>query len=567
MLHLFFEGKAMASSMFTLDRLLALCFMIFLLAGGELRAFSELIFVESGAPKAVIEVGTPWKRDAGFLELQGTGSVLYADAVIDHGDFVIEAVIQVDELSNSAATFCFEAQSHLGFQGGTGLPFTEGPLFGGAPKFFEDVKGVVPEGQPFRLMIRRQNKRLLVQVDDKTLFETAISNDPLGRFGFRPWRSKMRVYEFQATGEFSPYVKVEPWASDLKAEPVDVFRSGADGYHTYRIPSMVSTTQGTLLAFAEGRKSGGGDAGDIDLLLKRSTDDGKTWSAYQVVWNDGTNTCGNPAPVVDVETGRIWLFLTWNLGSDHEREIMAGQSRFPRRCYMTFSDDDGITWKDPQEMPHLRESHWRWYATGPDKGIQLTRGQYRGRLVIPCNHSDHQDPQQHPYRSHVIFSDDHGKSWKLGGVVGERTNESTLVELSDGRIMDNMRSYHGKNRRAVSISHDGGVTWGDVSLDSALIEPVCQGSLLRLDWSEESRSKGRIVFCNPASRGRERLTLRTSSDDGQTWAFSRCLYRGPSAYSCLTKMPDGRLGVLFERDRYQKMTFVVVDVEWLEAQP
>ena len=130
-----------------------------------------------------------------------------------------------------------------------------------------------------------------------------------------------------------------------------------------------------------------------------------------------------------------------------------------------------------------------------------------------------------------------------------------------------MRSYHGTNRRAVSISHDGGVTWGDVSLDSALIEPVCQGSLLRLDWSEESRSKGRIVFCNPASRGRERLTLRTSSDDGQTWTFNRCLYRGPSAYSCLTKMPGGRLGVLFERDRYQKMTFVVVDVEWLEAQP
>ncbi|MEC8864424.1 MAG: hypothetical protein VXX31_15810, partial [Planctomycetota bacterium] len=109
MLRLFFEGKAMASSTFTLDRLLALCFMIFLLAGGELRAFSELIFVESGAPKAVIEIGTPWKRDAGFLELQGTGSVLYADAVIDQGDFVIEAVIQIDELSNSAATFCFEA--------------------------------------------------------------------------------------------------------------------------------------------------------------------------------------------------------------------------------------------------------------------------------------------------------------------------------------------------------------------------------------------------------------------------------------------------------------------------
>ena len=526
----------------------------------------DLIFVESGAPKSIVEVGQKWRRDAGYLELQGKSNVLFADAVIGQGDFEIRARLQIDELENSAATFCFDDRSHLGFEGGTGVPFTEGPLFGGGPTYYKEIDGQVPEGQAFDFRVRRQGQRLVAMINDQVIYDLPIKDKQLGRFGFRPWRSKMRIYDFRATGNLKPYSDAGSWGDGVTAKPIDVFRSGTEGYHTFRIPSLIATQRGTLLAFAEGRKSGGGDAGDIDLLLKRSTDGGRTWSAPQVVWDDGGNTCGNPAPVVDQETGRIWLFLTWNLGSDHERDIMGGKSQFPRRCYVTFSDDDGKSWSAPKEMPHLRKDTWRWYATGPDKGIQLTQGPLQGRMVIPCNHSDHEDPNLHPYRSHVIYSDDHGRSWKLGGVVGEKTNESTVVELTGGRVMDNMRSYHGQNRRAISISDDGGETWGPVYLDDVLVEPVCQASILRLNWPTSDQQPGRVVFCNPSSRAREQLTLRTSHDDGKTWAHSRCLYEGAAAYSCLTKLADGNLGVLFERDRYQTITFVPVDVAWLEGQ-
>jgi sialidase-1 len=533
---------------------------------GEACAAADLIFVESGAPKAVVEMGQKWRRDAGYLELQGKANVLFADAVIDPGDFEIRARLQIDELENSAATFCFDDRSHLGFEGGTGVPFTEGPLFGDGPTYYEEIDGKVPEGKAFDFVVRRQKKRLVAMINGELFFDLPISDERLGRFGFRPWRSKMRIYDFRATGNLKPYSEAGIWGSDLPTKPVDVFRSRTEGYHTFRIPSLIVTQQGNVLAFAEGRKSGGGDAGDIDLLLKRSTDGGRTWSAPQVVWDDGGNTCGNPAPVVDQKTGRIWLFLTWNLGSDHERDIMAAKSQYPRRCYVTFSDDEGESWAPPKEMPHLRKDTWRWYATGPDKGIQLTQGPLQGRMVIPCNHSDHEDPDLHPYRSHVIYSDDHGESWKLGGVVGEKTNESTIVELTGGRVMDNMRSYHGKNRRAISISDDGGETWGDILLDDVLVEPVCQASILRLNWPGPDDQPGRVVFCNPASRARERLTLRTSHDDGKTWDHSRCLYEGAAAYSCLTKLGNGNLGVLFERDSYQTITFVEVNVAWLEGE-
>lgn len=357
------------------------------------------------------------------------------------------------------------------------------------------------------------------------------------------------------------------WAEHLPYEPVDVFTTGSEGYHTFRIPSIIVTDRGTLLAFCEGRKAGGGDAGDIDLLLKRSTDQGKTWSDLQVVWDDADNTCGNPAPVVDRETGRIWMALTWNLGSEHERQIMAGTTRFPRRAFMTHSDDDGVSWDEPVPMPHLRQDHWRWYATGPDKGIQLTRGAHADRLVIPCNHSDHSDPDVHPWRSHVIYSDDHGRTWKLGDAVGEKTNESTIVELPDGSILDNMRSYHGRNRRAVAVSADGGETWGPVTLDEALLEPVCQASILRYSWpdSDSPTARSRILFSNPASTSRQRLTLRVSYDECKNWAVSRPLYGGPSAYSCLTKLSDGTIGVFFERDGYRHITFVRLTLNWLEG--
>jgi sialidase-1 len=349
----------------------------------------------------------------------------------------------------------------------------------------------------------------------------------------------------------------------------DVFVSGKDGYHTYRIPAIVVTTNRTVLAFCEGRKNSRSDTGKIDLLLKRSTDGGKTWSPQQSVRSDSENVCGNPAPVVDETTGVVWLLMTWNLGADGEREIGNGTSKDTRRVFVTHSSDDGVTWAKPQEITaSVKKPDWRWYATGPANGIQLTRRSHKGRLVIPCNHTELNGSGQSISRAHVIYSDDHGATWQLGGSEDELTNESTVVERADGSLLHNMRSYHKKNRRAMATSSDGGASWSRVKLDQALIEPVCQGSILRYSWPENG-GLSRILFSNPASTRRENLTIRISYDEGATWAVTKVLHAGPAAYSCLTVLPDKSIGCLFEsgdKSAYEKICLARIPLDWLEKE-
>ncbi len=338
------------------------------------------------------------------------------------------------------------------------------------------------------------------------------------------------------------------------APPADIYISGQDGYHTYRIPSLLVTPKGTLLAFAEGRKSSRSDTGHIDLVLKRSTDQGHTWSALQVVASDPPNTIGNPCPVVDCDTGTIWLALTRNLGQDRERDIIAGRSKGTRTVLMTSSNDDGLTWAGPADITAATKlPDWTWYATGPGVGIQLRSG----RLLIPCDHQVLKAPYSH---SHVIYSNDHGKSWKLGGIVGPRVNECQVVERADGSVMLNMRAYRDRHCRAVSISKDGGQSWSALTDDPTLVEPICQASLVRFPGN--ASTKPRLLFSNPASqRKRERMTLRISPDEGRTWPFAKLIYAGPSAYSCLAILPDATVGCLYERDDYAKITFVRVAID------
>lgn len=336
-----------------------------------------------------------------------------------------------------------------------------------------------------------------------------------------------------------------------------VFAEGKDGYAKVRIPAIVATKTGKLLAFAEGRT--GGDSGPIDVVLKSSNDNGQTWSDLKVLWDDGDNTCGNPCPVVDQSTGTIWLLLTWNKGTDSEGEIMAGKSEDVRHVYVMSSKDDGETWSSPKRISETtRRDHWRWYATGPGNGIQLSRGKHAGRLLIPSNHSDHSDPKEHPYRSHVIYSDDHGDTWKLGGVHEARTNESAVVELSDGRVLQQMRSYHDKGVRAMAVSDDGGDSWGKVFLESALNTPVCQANILRYSWPEtkDARDANLIFFSSPRGKDRKAMTVWSSRDDGKSWEVHKNIFPGGSAYSNLVVLPNGELGLLYEKDNYQTISFV-----------
>jgi sialidase-1 len=341
----------------------------------------------------------------------------------------------------------------------------------------------------------------------------------------------------------------------------EVYASSEKGYHTFRIPSVIVTPRGTLLAFAEARRESAGDAGDIDLVLKRSEDGGVSWSPLQVVGDNGPNTFGNPCPVVDRATGTIWLLTTQNRGTDREKDIIAGSSQAGRSVAVLHSTDDGVSWSAPADITAtVKQADWTWYATGPGVGIQ-TRS---GRLVIPANHAVSGSGMHH---SHVVFSDDGGRSWQMGGSADAGTNESQVVELIDGRLMLNMRNHPPKaeNFRLVATSGDGGRTWSQARPDLVLIEPPAQASLLR-STSVAADGRNRLLFSNPASARRERMTVRMSDDDGATWPVSRVVHEGPSAYSSLVVLPDRSIGLLFERgDRspYEKITFVRLTLEWL----
>ncbi len=327
-----------------------------------------------------------------------------------------------------------------------------------------------------------------------------------------------------------------------------LFVAGQDGYHSYRIPAIVVTVRGTLLAFCEGRKNSLADHGDIDLLVKRSHDGGKTWSPQEIVWDDANHTIGNPCPVVDRTTGTVWLPFC----------------RDNREVFVTQSTDDGKTWVPAVEITaQVKPAGWTWYATGPVHGIQLRSG----RLLIPSDHRETSKPGI--MFSHVIYSDDHGATWKVGGSPGEHTDECSAVECSDGSVCLNMRSYHKKNRRAVARSRDGGQTWSPVTLDPALVEPTCQGSIVRY---QGPRTEGPqpILFSNPASTQRKKMTVRITRDDCTTWDAGKSLYAGLSAYSDLCVLPDGTIACLYERGQrhaYETITLARFTLDWLTAKP
>jgi sialidase-1 len=344
-------------------------------------------------------------------------------------------------------------------------------------------------------------------------------------------------------------------AADGPAAPYNLYVSGEGGYDTYRIPALYTTKAGTLLAFAEGRKASRGDAGEIDMLLRRSTDGGATWSPVECIWSDNGNTCGNPCVVQDLDTGVIWMLTNWNLGEDAEPKIIAQTSKDSRRVFVSHSEDDGKTWVPFKDItPAVKKSNWTWYAAGPGVGIQLREGPKKGRLVIPC---DHMEAVTTRYFSHVIISDDHGGTWRCAGITPqEKVNECQVVELPGGRLMLNMRNYEKSSKtRAISFSDDGGDTWSDLTYDAALIEPICQASLIRC----YQQPKPWLLFSNPAdSKKRIRMTVKLSEDNGATWPRSLVLFEGQSAYSCITEMGPNQFAILYEageKDPYDRIVF------------
>jgi len=332
---------------------------------------------------------------------------------------------------------------------------------------------------------------------------------------------------------------------------VDVYVSGTEGYHTYRIPAVVLTNEGTLLAFCEGRKTGRGDHGDLDLMLRRSADGGVTWQPMQLVYEEGGDakiTIGNPCPVVDRTTGTIWLPFC----------------RENDRVFMTKSTDDGKTWAKPTEITRdVKKPEWGWYATGPGHGIQL-RG---GRLLIPSDCGEREGAGSADKKRHslVFYSDDHGTSWKLGGVTDLGMNECEVVELADGSLLLSMRQYLGPKQRAFAVSTDGGLSWSKPKLHPQVHCPVCQASIQRYTLPPAA-AKNRILYSGPGGPGRTHMTVRLSYDEGESWPVSKVLHDGPAAYSDLVVLPDKTVGCLYERGEehpYEKITFARFTLDWL----
>lgn len=351
------------------------------------------------------------------------------------------------------------------------------------------------------------------------------------------------------------------WASlgicAQQAPPVVLWQKDVQ-YPEIRIPSLIVTQKGTVLAFAEGRE-GRSDGGDIDFVLKRSTDNGKTWSEQRVVWDDAGNTCGNPCPVVDHSTGRIILFMSWNSGKESEDT---------RRPYMCTSDDDGRTWSEPMDMTEsCKRSDWGWYATGPGVAIQMRSEKYKGRLIIPANHSYPTDEPKHVvnqeegwgYGAHVLISDDSGATWRISEPITPGCNESQVVELSDGRLMMNMRSYNGLPCRAVAYSKDGGETWSEAYHSYQLPDEQVQASIIEYGKYGDDRM---YLFSNPGNPwDRVYMAIKVSLDDCTTWSNEKLIYAGKSAYSCMAVLPNGNIGLLFEGGktfRHETVTFVSI---------
>jgi sialidase-1 len=320
----------------------------------------------------------------------------------------------------------------------------------------------------------------------------------------------------------------------------DVFKNHSDGYNIFRIPTVIVTQSNKVLAFCEGRKSLF-DNGDIDLVMKNSTDNGRTWSKLIVVWDNGNNTCGNPSPVFDKVTGDVMVVATLN--ND--------------KVFVLRSSDEGNHWEIPVNITSsVKQPEWKWYATGPVHAIQLEHFAFKKRLVVPCNHTV-VGIEKHV--SHVIYSDDNGKTWNLGGSVAqENTDECTIAELVNGSLLLNMRnSERNLPNRKVSMSNDGGATWTAPIYDTTLIEPNCQGSLLRYSFTPNI-----LLFSNPRNiNKRKNLTLSVSNDNGKTWEKQVTIYANKSAYNDIVVLNNGDVLCLFETGKilpYRRISLSII---------
>lgn len=375
-------------------------------------------------------------------------------------------------------------------------------------------------------------------------------------------------------------ISIFSFLSSYSQERIPVFISGTEGHKSYRIPAIITLPNNDLLAFCEGRVHGSGDFGDINIVMKKSSNHGNTWDELETIVDADSLQAGNPAPVVDLTdpeypNGRIFLF--YNTGNNHEGEVRKGKGL--REVWYKTSVDGGKTWSDavnittqvhrpkqPMTNPAYNFSEdWRSYANTPGHAMQFSAGKYKGRVYVAANHSAGEPKKKfEDYFAHGFYTDDHGKTFHLSDVINlPGGNEATAAEISNNGLLFNARNQKGDVRaRIVAKSNDGGQAWSSISFDKNLPDPVCEGSILNIGIK---KGKHILAFCNAADTARrDNLTLRISFDEGNSWVKSIYLDKSPdgkkdfTAYSDIVKVNKKKIGVLYERDGYAQIVFTII---------
>ena len=371
--------------------------------------------------------------------------------------------------------------------------------------------------------------------------------------------------------------------SAVSAQETVVFRSGEDGYASYRIPAIIKNKNGDLIAFSEGRVDHAGDYGNVDIVYKISQDQGKTWGKLNVAADYDKLQAGNVAPVIDLTdpaypAGRIFLF--YNTGNNHEGEVRKGKGL--REVWYITSTDGAKTWSEPVNItsqthrpnqPQVNPEYtfkedWRTYANTPGHGFQFVSGPNKGRIYIAANHSAG-DPiaQGKDWNAHAFYSDDHGKTFKLSqNVPYPGTNESTAAQIGENEVYMSSRNQQlNPKQRVISVSNDGGESWQSSAPDPNLPDPINQGSVL--SWKKGKNFV--LAHINAADeKNRDNLTLRLSKDKGKTWYFTKLIAKAPegykgaySAYSDIVLMKPKLVGILYEKDNYKDIVFLTEKIK------
>lgn len=523
------------------------------------RKMMREIFVHEGEPLAVTgtAAGT-MRKEAAALVIHGPestgnawGHTLFADLAVHEGDFQIHARLTVDKLDGAGVSFLFGGHYHYPRSQPEGnctirvaLDSAHGHIehafLGSREAWAEASKerggpSNVRAGESFTLDWKQQGDTCTMRINGKVVLESSVKGKIRGsdagwpaNFGFLvPGAATLRLHEFHAQGKFA-----RPCL-----EHQDLWTLGDGDARIYRIPGLCITPKGTLLAFAEARGE------SVSLVIKRSTDGGKTWSEQAIVCSDYSM---DPSPVVDWQTGEVFL-------------LMRGSPRPDPICpFIMKTGDDGLSWTDRRAIDLLpRERHV--VTPGPANGVQLTQGPHQGRLVVPVYGSLKSEAGggQHTW---LMLSDDHGKTWTLGGRTPDKTYEANVVELEDGRLLVTCRD-HERPGRGVAVSEDGGTTFASYEAVERLPSKGCQAALLRLTTPGQN-TWGPILYSSPAE-GRRKMTVRMSRDEGHTWRVERLVYPGHSAYSAMRVLPDGRIALLYEKDHYRRISLVTFPLSWL----